>query len=109
MRTLIKEDFDKAFEEVDCVAGPVSPTPAFKLGEKIDNPLSLYLADIYTVTANLAGVPAISIPCGFSSAGLPIGLQLTTKPFSEELLLRVARIFEEATDYHLQKPQLNNK
>ncbi|MDP6417118.1 MAG: amidase family protein, partial [Gammaproteobacteria bacterium] len=90
-------------------AGPVSPTPAFKLGEKIDNPLSLYLADIYTVTANLAGVPAISIPCGFSSEGLPIGLQLTTKPFSEELLLRVARMFEQATDHHLQRPQLNNK
>ena len=107
VRTLIKEDFDKAFEEVDCVAGPVSPTPAFKLGEKIDNPLSLYLADIYTVTANLAGVPAISIPCGFSSAGLPIGLQLTTKPFSEELLLRVARMFEHSTDYHRRKPQLN--
>ncbi|NIA06731.1 MAG: Asp-tRNA(Asn)/Glu-tRNA(Gln) amidotransferase subunit GatA [Actinobacteria bacterium] len=106
VRTLIKEDFDKAFENVDCVAGPVTPTPAFKLGEKIDNPLSLYMADIYTVTANLAGVPAISIPCGFSAAGLPIGLQLTTKPFTEDLLLRIARMFESATDHHLPRPKL---
>ena len=105
-RTLIKEDFDNAFEQVDCVAGPVSPTPAFKLGEKIDDPLSLYLADVYTVTANLAGVPAMSIPCGFSKAGLPIGLQLTTKPFTEELLLRIARMFEQGTDHHPRRPKL---
>jgi len=108
VRTLIKQDFDKAFEQVDCIAGPVTPTPPFKLGEKIDDPLTLYLSDVYTVMANLTGLPAISIPCGFSSAGLPIGLQLTTKPFTEDLLLRIARMFEQATDYHLQKPKLQS-
>ncbi len=108
VRTLIKQDFDKAFEQVDCIAGPVTPTPPFKLGEKIDDPLTLYLSDVYTVMANLTGLPAISIPCGFSSAGLPIGLQLTTKAFSEELLLRIARMFEQATDYHQRKPKLQS-
>ena len=108
VRTLIKQDFDKAFEQVDCIAGPVSPTPPFKIGEKVDDPLTLYLSDVYTVTANLTGLPAISIPCGFSSEGLPIGLQLTTKPFTEELLLRIARMFEQATDYHLRKPKLES-
>ncbi|MCK4851321.1 MAG: Asp-tRNA(Asn)/Glu-tRNA(Gln) amidotransferase subunit GatA, partial [Phycisphaerae bacterium] len=108
VRTLIRQDFDKAFEQVDCIAGPVTPTPPFRLGEKIDDPLTLYLSDVYTVMANLTGLPAISIPCGFSSAGLPIGLQLTTKAFSEELLLRIARMFEQATDYHLQKPKLQS-
>ena len=106
VRTLIKQDFDKAFEQVDCILGPVTPTLPFKLGEKIDDPLTLYLSDVYTVMANLTGLPAISIPCGFSSAGLPIGLQLTTKAFSEELLLRIARMFEQASHYHLQKPPL---
>ena len=108
VRTLIKQDFDKAFEQVDCIAGPVTPTPPFKLGEKIDDPLTLYLSDVYTVMANLTGLPAISIPCGFSSAGLPIGLQLTTKPFTEKLLLRIARMFEQATDYHQRKPKLQS-
>ena len=107
VRTLIREDFDAAFEQVDCIAGPVSPTPPFKIGEKAQDPLALYLSDVYTVMANLAGLPAISIPCGFSSVGLPIGLQLTTKPFTEELLLRTARMFEKATDHHLRKPQLS--
>ena len=106
VRTLIRQDFEKAFEQVDCIAGPVTPTPPFKLGEKIDDPLALYLSDVYTVMANLTGLPAISIPCGFSSQGLPIGLQLTTKAFTEESLLRVARMFEQASDYHRQKPKL---
>ena len=108
VRTLIKQNFDKAFEQVDCIAGPVTPTLPFKIGEKIDDPLTLYLSDVYTVTANLTGLPAISIPCGFSSAGLPIGLQLTTKPFTEALLLRIGRMFEQASDYHEQKPKLES-
>jgi aspartyl-tRNA(Asn)/glutamyl-tRNA(Gln) amidotransferase subunit A len=106
VRTLIRQDFDKAFQQVDCIAGPVSPTPPFRVGEKAGDPLTLYLSDVYTITANLAGLPAISIPCGFSSAGLPIGLQLTTKPFTEDTLLRIARMYEQSTDHHRKKPQL---
>ena len=105
-RTLIRQDFENAFQQVDCIAGPVSPTPPFKIGEKVGDPLTLYLSDVYTITANLAGLPAISIPCGFSSAGLPIGLQLTTKPFTEDTLLRIARMYEQSTDHHRQKPRL---
>ena len=106
VRTLIREDFERAFKQVDCIAGPVSPTPAFTIGEKIGDPLTLYLSDVYTITANLTGSPAISIPCGFNSAGLPIGLQLTTKPFTENTLMRIARMYEQATDYHRAKPQI---
>ncbi len=83
----MREDFDRAFEEVDLIVGPVTPTPAFKLGERIDDPLAMYLFDLYTVSTNLAGIAAMSIPCGFSSAGLPIGLHLQSPPFEEERLL----------------------
>ncbi len=97
VRRLIREDFDRAFESVDVIAGPVTPSTAFKLGEFVDDPLSMYLLDIYTVSANLAGLPAISLPCGLSSAGLPIGLQLMAAPFEEARLLSVAAGFERET------------
>ena len=98
VRTLIKQDFDKAFEKYDALITPVSPFPAFKIGEKMDDPLQMYLADIYTVTINLAGVPAISIPCGFSQDGLPIGLQIICKPFNEQTLLKIAFALERYLD-----------
>jgi aspartyl-tRNA(Asn)/glutamyl-tRNA(Gln) amidotransferase subunit A len=106
VRRLLRQDFDKAFAEVDLLAGPVTPAPAFKIGEKIDNPLAMYLFDLYTVSANLAGLPAASIPCGLSSAGLPIGLQLQAPPFEEERLLRAAHIFQQATDWHTRRPPI---
>jgi len=104
VRRLIRSDFDAAFQGVDVIAGPVTPTAAFKLGEKTSDPLSMYLSDIYTISANLAGIPGISIPCGFTQAGLPIGLQLQAAPFEEERLLRVARMHERETDWHLRVP-----
>ena len=106
VRRLIRRDFDAAFQGVDVIAGPVTPTAAFKLGEKTSDPLSMYLSDIYTISANLAGIPGISIPCGFTSTSLPIGLQLQAAPFEEERLLRVARMFERATDWHSRLPPM---
>ncbi len=106
VRTLIKEDFDKVFKSCDCIITPTSPTPAFKIGEKINNPLEMYLSDIFTIPVNLAGIPAISIPCGLSEQGLPIGLQILSRSFEEELLLRVAYTFEQNTDWHTKKPKL---
>lgn len=106
VRTLIKKDFDKVFEHFDAVMTPTSPTPAFKIGEKMNNPLAMYLSDIYTISANLAGIPAISIPCGFTEDGLPIGMQLMTKPFAEEMLFRIAYTYEQNTPWHKQKPNL---
>lgn len=104
VRRLIRGDFDAAFREVDVIAGPVMPTAAYKLGEKTSDPLSMYLSDIYTISANLAGIPGISVPCGFTESGLPIGLQLQAAPFEEERLLRAARMFERETDWHLRLP-----
>ncbi len=101
VRRLIKEDFDRAFAECDLIASPTSPTPAFKIGEKTDNPLAMYLSDIYTISCNLAGIAGMSIPCGFSKSGLPIGLQLQAPPFEEEKLLRIARMHERETDWHV--------
>ncbi|KPK74911.1 MAG: glutamyl-tRNA amidotransferase, partial [candidate division Zixibacteria bacterium SM23_73] len=95
VRTIIKQDFDKAFEKVDVIITPTSPTTAFKIGERLDDPLTMYLSDIYTTSANLAGIPAISIPCGKDSQGLPIGLQILGKPLSEGLLLNVAYALEQ--------------
>jgi aspartyl-tRNA(Asn)/glutamyl-tRNA(Gln) amidotransferase subunit A len=95
VRTLIKRDFDAAFEQVDAILTPTTPTPAFKIGEKMNDPLSMYLSDIFTISANLSGIPAISIPCGFSKDGLPIGLQLMTNIFEEEKLFRIAYTFEQ--------------
>ena len=106
VRRLIRNDFDAAFENVDVVVGPTCPGPAFKIGELVDDPLQMYLADVYTISANLAGLPGISIPAGFSSGGLPIGLQILAAPFDEEKLLRAARMFESQTDFHRQKPAL---
>jgi aspartyl-tRNA(Asn)/glutamyl-tRNA(Gln) amidotransferase subunit A len=106
VRTLIMEDFTRAFEKCDVLLCPVAPTPAFKIGEKVDDPLTMYLSDIFTISANLAGVPGMSIPCGFSKQGLPIGLQLMGKHFNEAMLFKVAYNFEQATDFHKKKPAL---
>jgi aspartyl-tRNA(Asn)/glutamyl-tRNA(Gln) amidotransferase subunit A len=106
VRRLIRGDYDKAFEEVDFVVGPTTPSPAFKLGEKTDDPLSMYLEDLYTVTTNLAGIGGISIPCGFTKSGLPIGLQMQCRAFDEERLLRAAAMFQRATDWHTRRPAL---
>jgi aspartyl-tRNA(Asn)/glutamyl-tRNA(Gln) amidotransferase subunit A len=103
VRNLIRGDFARAFEKCDCIMMPVSPTPAFKIGEKVDDPLKMYLSDIYTIAANLAGVPGISIPCGFDGNNLPIGLQILSPAFSEDKLLRIARMFEAQTNWHTKK------
>jgi aspartyl-tRNA(Asn)/glutamyl-tRNA(Gln) amidotransferase subunit A len=105
VRRLIRQDFDQAFEEVDLIVGPVTPTAAFKLGERIDDPLAMYLFDLYTVSTNLAGIAAMSIPCGFTSTGLPIGLHLQAPPFEEERLLRGAHMFQQATEWHKRQPK----
>ena len=106
VRTLIARDFSEAFKDVDALVTPVSPFPAFKLGEKIDDPLAMYLSDVYTLTGDLAGVPCMSVPCGESSEGLPIGLQIQAPPFAEEKLLRIARSYERETDWHMRRPRL---
>ena len=103
VRNLIKNDFDAAFEKVDCIVCPTSPVPAFKIGERANNPLEMYLSDICTIPANLAGIPGISIPCGFSKEGLPIGMQILTRHFEEKKLLQIAYAFERETDFHLKK------
>jgi len=106
VRTLIKEDFQKAFDLCDVIASPVSPTPAWRLGEKLDDPLSLYLSDILTLSANLAGIPGISVPCGFTRSGLPVGLQMQAAHFQEEQLLRAAYNLEQRLDIVGKKPQI---
>ncbi|MGJ9458366.1 Asp-tRNA(Asn)/Glu-tRNA(Gln) amidotransferase subunit GatA [Oceanobacillus sp. CF4.6] len=106
VRTLIKNDFDKIFEEYDVIIGPTTPTPAFKVGEKTDDPLTMYANDILTIPVNLAGVPGISIPCGITEEGLPLGLQIIGKYFDESTVYRTAHAFEQATDYHKKRPQL---
>jgi aspartyl-tRNA(Asn)/glutamyl-tRNA(Gln) amidotransferase subunit A len=106
VRRLIKEDFDKAFAQCDVIMGPTSPTPAFKIGEKTDNPLAMYLSDIYTISGNLTGIPGISIPCGFTKTNLPIGLQILAPAFEEERLLRIARMHEKVTEWHARSPNL---
>ncbi len=108
VRRLIHDDYLKAFTRCDAILGPTSPTPAFKLGERSNDPLAMYLADIYTIGANLAGLPGISIPCGFTASGLPIGLQLLAAPFEDEKLLRIARTFERATDWHTRRPHFES-
>jgi aspartyl-tRNA(Asn)/glutamyl-tRNA(Gln) amidotransferase subunit A len=104
VRNLIRTDFTNAFEKCDCIMMPVSPTTAFKIGEKVNDPLTMYLSDIYTIAVNLAGIPGISIPCGFDSDNLPIGLQILSPAFGEEKLFRIARMFEKQTDWHTKKP-----
>jgi aspartyl-tRNA(Asn)/glutamyl-tRNA(Gln) amidotransferase subunit A len=103
VRTLIMNDFIKAFADVDVMLTPVAPTPAFKIGEKINDPLQMYLSDIFTIPVNLAGTCAMSLPAGFSATGLPIGLQLIGKPFGEETILRAGYAFEQATEWHIRK------
>jgi aspartyl-tRNA(Asn)/glutamyl-tRNA(Gln) amidotransferase subunit A len=106
VRRMIRQDFDQAFAQCDVIIGPTAPTAAFKIGEKSNDPLAMYLSDIYTISANLAGIPGISIPCGFTKGGLPIGLQILGAPFAEEELLRVARMFERETDWNQRRPPL---
>jgi len=107
VRRLIRNDFDAAFKNVDVIVGPTVPTPAFRIGELVDDPLQMYLSDICTISANLAGIPGISVPCGLSASGLPIGLQLLAGPFEEEKLLRAARMFERETDWHTRRPSVS--
>lgn len=105
VRTLIKQDFDRAFEQVDVIIGPTTPTPAFKIGELIDDPLTMYLNDVCTVPVSLAGMPAISVPCGMVN-GLPVGMQVIGKAFDEATILRVAHAFEQSTEFHKLRPSL---
>jgi aspartyl-tRNA(Asn)/glutamyl-tRNA(Gln) amidotransferase subunit A len=100
VRTLIKQDFEKAFEQVDVLVSPTVPTTAFKAGEKTDDPLSMYLTDLMTITVNLAGLPGLSLPCGFDDKGLPIGMQLIGNVLREDQLFHVAYAYEQSTDWH---------
>jgi aspartyl-tRNA(Asn)/glutamyl-tRNA(Gln) amidotransferase subunit A len=106
VRTLIKRDFDEAFKNVDVIVTPTAPTPAFKIGEKSGDPLQMYLSDIFTISVNLAGIPGIAIPCGFTKHNLPIGLQLLGKHFDEEAVFRAAYAYEQATEWHKRRPKL---
>lgn len=106
VRTLIKGDFDKAYESVDVIVTPTTPTTAFKAGEKMEDPLQMYLSDIFTISANLAGGPGISIPCGFDSNNLPIGLQIMGRHFDEESVLKIAYAYEQSTEWHKRRPKL---
>jgi aspartyl-tRNA(Asn)/glutamyl-tRNA(Gln) amidotransferase subunit A len=106
VRTLIRRDFLEAYKEVDAIVTPTSPTPAFRKGDKTANPLAMYLNDIYTIGVNLAGLPGISLPCGFTRAGLPIGLQVIGQPFKETELLAVAGAYEGCTDWRTRHPSL---
>jgi aspartyl-tRNA(Asn)/glutamyl-tRNA(Gln) amidotransferase subunit A len=106
VRTLLRRDFEQAFTQVDLIVTPTAPTTAFRIGEKTDDPLQMYLSDIFTISANLAGLPALSLPCGFTSGGLPIGLQLSGKPFDEATLLRAAYAYEQATPWHTRRAPL---
>ncbi|MCP5002929.1 MAG: Asp-tRNA(Asn)/Glu-tRNA(Gln) amidotransferase subunit GatA [Planctomycetes bacterium] len=106
VRNLIKSDFEEAFKRVDCIIGPTCPTVACKVGERMVDPLEMYLSDVYTNMANLVGIPGISLPCGFTKAGLPIGMQILGRHFEEKRILKAARLFEMETDFHLKKPDL---
>ena len=106
VRTLIRQDFTEAFQCCDVMVTPTSPTPAFRFGEKVDDPLQMYLADVFTISANLAGVPGISVNCGFTKAGLPVGLQIIGKPFDECTILNAAHAYEQATPWRTRRPNL---
>ena len=107
VRTLIRDDFLKAFEKVDAIVTPTSPTAAFKIGEKSDDPLQMYLSDIFTISCNLAGICGVSLPCGFTkSPKLPVGLQLLGQPFGEATMLRLAHAYEQSTPWHKEKAAL---
>jgi len=103
-RTIIKQDFDEAFKQVEAIVTPTTPEAAFRMGEKTDDPLKMYLSDVFTNSVNLAGVPGISVPCGFTSAGLPVGLQVIGRHFDEPTVLRVAHAYEQSTDWHRRRP-----
>jgi aspartyl-tRNA(Asn)/glutamyl-tRNA(Gln) amidotransferase subunit A len=105
VRTLIRREFEQAFEKYDALVTPTSPTVPFKIGEKVQDPVQMYLSDVFTIPINIAGVPAISIPGGFAD-GLPIGLQVIGKPFAEENILKVAHAYQQITDWHKRKPQI---
>jgi aspartyl-tRNA(Asn)/glutamyl-tRNA(Gln) amidotransferase subunit A len=106
VRTLIKRDFERAFEGVDLIAAPVSPTTAFKIGQHGDDPLSMYLEDVFTLPANLAGVPGLAFPVGFDSEGLPVGMQLMAPHFQENSLFQATHAYQQVTDWHSRKPTL---
>ncbi|WP_008317118.1 Asp-tRNA(Asn)/Glu-tRNA(Gln) amidotransferase subunit GatA [Leptolyngbya sp. PCC 6406] len=106
VRTLIKQDFERAFEQVDVLVCPTAPTTAFKAGEKVDDPLSMYLSDLMTIPVNLAGLPGMSLPCGFDRGGMPIGLQLISNVLREDVLFEVGYTYEQATDWHRRSPNL---
>ncbi len=107
VRTLIKRDFEEAFKKCDVIATPTAPTPAFKIGEKTADPLTMYLSDIFTISCNLAGIPGLSLPCGFTKDNLPIGLQILGKPLDEQTVLKTAYSYEQATDWHRKRPKLS--
>ena len=106
VKAVIKNAFDRAFEKYDAILSPAAPTTALKMGENLSDPLKMYLGDIYTVSVNLAGLPSIVIPCGFDKEGLPVGLQITGKAFSENNIMNIAYSFQQETDYHTKKPVL---
>ena len=105
VRTLIRREFEQAFEKYDVLVTPTSPTVPFKIGEKVQDPVQMYLSDVFTIPVNIAGLPAISIPAGFAD-GLPIGVQIIGKSFAEENILKVAHAYQQATDWHKRKPQI---
>jgi len=107
VRTLIRRDFLEAFERCDAILTPTSPTAAFRIGERSDDPLKMYLSDIFTISCNLASLPGMSLPCGFTREGLPIGLQLLGKPFDEATLFAIGHAYEQATQWHLRAPALS--
>jgi aspartyl-tRNA(Asn)/glutamyl-tRNA(Gln) amidotransferase subunit A len=109
VRTLIKQDFDTAFQQVDVIATPVAPSTAFKIGQNMDDPLQMYLADVFTLPASLAGICGLNVPCGFDEAGLPIGLQLLGPAFGEDVILRAGYAYEQATDWHTRRPILRDE
>jgi len=106
VRTLIKQDFDQAFQHVDIILSPTTPTTAFRIGEKADDPLQMYLSDVFTLSASLAGVVGAVVPCGFDRSNLPIGLQIIGPAFDEPTVLRAAHAYQQATDWHTRKPPL---
>jgi aspartyl-tRNA(Asn)/glutamyl-tRNA(Gln) amidotransferase subunit A len=106
VRTLVKQDFDRAFESVDVILSPTTPTTAFRIGEKVDDPLQMYLSDVLTLPASLSGIAGVSVPCGFDADGMPIGLQITGAAFGEPTVLRAAHAYQQATDWHRQSPAL---
>jgi aspartyl-tRNA(Asn)/glutamyl-tRNA(Gln) amidotransferase subunit A len=108
VRTLIKGDFDSAFERVDVIAAPVAPSTAFKLGENVNDPIKMYLEDVFTLPPSLAGVCGMSVPCGFDGNGLPIGLQIIGPAFGEDVALRVAHAYEQSTEWHMRTPRIND-